>query len=343
MIVGVSGSYCAGKDTAAQYLETKGFSHFSLSDILRAELRTRHQEVNRENLITLGNELREKFGNGALAFFAVEGIESTTKYVVSSIRHPIEVEVLKRRGNFVFLYIDAPAEIRFERMRARNKSGEEFATLEDFLASEQRESGSSTAGQQLHKMKALADIIIPNTSTPEEFQKSLDAFVNEWQPKLYKRPDLDDYFLGMARYVGKRGTCDRGKAGAVIVRKRHVLSTGYVGAPVNQPHCDEAGHEFQTILYPDGTTSKHCIRSVHAEQNAIIQAAQHGASTEDATLYCKMEPCYTCAKMIVNAGIKRVVVERRYHGAKRTRDILGDAKIDLVVKYDELEKYAGQK
>ena len=83
------------------------------------------------------------------------------------------------------------------------------------------------------------------------------------------RPDWDEYFLGIVREVATRATCDRGKSGCVIVRDRRILATGYVGAPSGLPHCDEAGHMLRDVIAPDGSVSKHCIRTIHAEQNAI--------------------------------------------------------------------------
>ena len=122
---------------------------------------------------------------------------------------------------------------------------------------------------------------------------------------LDARPDWDEYFLGIIQEVAKRATCDRGKAGCIIVKDKRILATGYVGSPVGQPHCDESGHMMRDVVSPDGSISKHCIRTIHAEQNAICQAARFGIPLEGSTLYCKMEPCFTCAKMIVNCGIKR--------------------------------------
>lgn len=158
-----------------------------------------------------------------------------------------------------------------------------------------------------------------------------------------KRPSWDEYFMELALVVGKRGTCDRGFAGTVIVKDKRVISTGYVGAPVGLPHCDEVGHELSEVLNPDGTTSKHCIRTTHSEQNAIIQAARFGMAIDGATLYTKMEPCYVCAKMIINAGIKRVVAQMKYHGAKPTRDIFKKAGVKLEVLIDEEVEYANKK
>jgi len=155
------------------------------------------------------------------------------------------------------------------------------------------------------------------------------------------RPSWDEYFMGIAREVAKRATCDRGRSGAVLVRDKRILTTGYVGSPKGLPHCDEVGHLFKKTIDADGKESTHCIRTTHAEQNAILQAAMHGISTAGATLYCKMEPCIDCAKMIINAGIKRVVCEKKYHKAEITREFFKKAGVKLEVLNDEVEKYEG--
>lgn len=145
--------------------------------------------------------------------------------------------------------------------------------------------------------------------------------------------------MSIARAVGARATCDRGKSGAVIVRNKRILSTGYVGAPVGLPHCDDDGHLIKEVYDKDGKLHQHCVRTTHAEMNAIVQAARHGVSIEGGTVYCKMEPCLDCAKAIINAGLKRVVCEKKYHGAALSRDFFKQAKIDLVVLNDEFEQY----
>ncbi len=342
MIVGVTGGYCSGKDTVAQYLADNGFTHISLSDFIRAELRLRKKEITRANLIEAGKELREKFGHAALANLALEAMDADKKYVVSSIRNPAEVEALRKRKGFILVYVDAPAKERFRRMAGRQKQGEELPTFTDFLASEKKEMSEDPAGQQLHKVFRMANLTIRNDGSVEQLYQKLDKFLRMWKPRLDKRPNWDEYFIGIMKQVGRRGTCDRGKSGAVIVRDKRLLSTGYVGSPIGIPHCDEVGHEMHTVTNPDGTTSQHCIRTAHAEQNAIVQAARHGTSIDGATVYCKMEPCHTCAKMIINAGIKRVVCEKKYHGAKLSREILKKAGVKLDVLYGEIEKYPNQ-
>jgi len=157
-----------------------------------------------------------------------------------------------------------------------------------------------------------------------------------------KRPSWDEYFLEITKTVSTRGTCDRGRNGAVIVRNNRILTTGYVGAPMRMPHCDDTDHLLHDVIDENGKISKHCIRTIHAEQNAIVQAALHGISTEGATLYTKFEPCFTCAKLIINAGIKRVVCEKKYHAGELTRKFFKDAGVELVVLSDELEEYPNQ-
>lgn len=160
--------------------------------------------------------------------------------------------------------------------------------------------------------------------------------------KKDKRPSWDEYFITIMEAVSTRATCDRGKSGCVIARDKRIIVTGYVGAPMGIASCDEVGHELDSVLEEDGTISKHCIRTTHAEQNAIIQAAKLGTSIDGATLYCKMTPCYICAKMIINAGIKRVVATKDYHGGKRTKEIFKQAKIKLSV-LGSMETYSNMK
>jgi len=161
--------------------------------------------------------------------------------------------------------------------------------------------------------------------------------------KGYVRPTWDEYFIKIADMVGTRGSCDRGRAGCVITRDRRIVATGYVGSPVGLPHCDEVGHEMHTVTHEDGTISRHCIRTTHAEQNAICEAARMGISLDGGTLYCKMTPCYTCAKMIINAGIKRVVCAQDYHASERSKEIFAEAKIEIVLLSQEVTTYKDMK
>jgi len=156
----------------------------------------------------------------------------------------------------------------------------------------------------------------------------------------YKRPSWDEYFLSLVELVGSRGTCDRGRSGCVIVKDKRILSTGYVGSPMGIKHCDESGHEMHTVTYEDGKESRHCIRTTHAEQNAIANAARFGVALEGATLYCQMTPCYTCAKIIINTGIKRIVCVKDYHAGARSKEIFKEAGIAYNLASAEMQTYA---
>lgn len=146
----------------------------------------------------------------------------------------------------------------------------------------------------------------------------------------YKRPSWDEYFVEITEMVGTRGSCDRGRCGCVITKNNRIVATGYAGSPIGLPHCDEVGHEMHTVIHEDGAQTQHCIRTAHAEQNAICEAARMGIALDGGTLYTKMAPCYTCAKMIINCGIKRVVCARDYHAAGRTIDVFKEANIDFL-------------
>jgi dCMP deaminase len=161
-------------------------------------------------------------------------------------------------------------------------------------------------------------------------------------PKAYKRPSWDEYFMEVCRAIAKRATCDRGRSGCVIARDNQILVTGYVGSPKGLPHCDEVGHQFKKVQHEDGTVTQHCMRTVHAEQNAICQAAKSGISIDGATLYCRMTPCRTCAMLIINCGITRVVAERRYHDSADTVAMFSQAGIKLEHVHDEVQQYEKQ-
>ncbi len=162
----------------------------------------------------------------------------------------------------------------------------------------------------------------------------------EEEKEQYRRPSWDEYFLNLVELVGSRGTCDRGRSGCVIAKDKRILSTGYVGSPIGTKHCDEIGHEMHTVTHEDGKETRHCIRTSHAELNAIANAARFGISLEGATLYCHMTPCYTCAKMIINAGIKKVVCNLDYHAGERSKEIFQEAGIAYNLVNAKMQTYA---
>jgi dCMP deaminase len=156
------------------------------------------------------------------------------------------------------------------------------------------------------------------------------------------RPTWDKYFLKLVDEVAQRATCDRGKSGCIIVKNKRILCSGYVGSPPGFAHCDEVGHQMRKVINDDGSMTQHCVRTIHAEQNAICQAARWGIPLEGTVLYCTMEPCRICAMLIISVGIKKVVARRRYHAAHDTRELFSKAGVKLVVIEDCVEKYENQ-
>ncbi len=155
-----------------------------------------------------------------------------------------------------------------------------------------------------------------------------------------KRPSWDDYFMEVANAISKRATCDRGKSGCVIAKDRQLIVSGYAGSPTGFQHCDELGHHIKKITHVNGEVTEHCMRTVHAEQNAICQAAKIGISISGATIYTRMTPCRTCAMLLINCGISRVVCERKYHQGEESETMFKEAGIELVYKYNEHQQYS---
>jgi dCMP deaminase len=144
---------------------------------------------------------------------------------------------------------------------------------------------------------------------------------------VHKRPSWDEYFLEMSTLVAKRSTCLRRMVGAVLVKDKRILATGYNGAPSGLPHCLEIGCLRQQLGIPSGERHELC-RALHAEQNALIQASLHGISVKDSTLYTTTQPCVICAKMLINAGIKEIVIIEGYPDGM-AMDFLKQAKIKI--------------
>lgn len=144
---------------------------------------------------------------------------------------------------------------------------------------------------------------------------------------MTKRPDWDHYFMQIAKVVASRSTCLRRHVGALLVIDKRILSTGYNGAPTGLKHCAEVGCLREKLKVPSGERHELC-RGLHAEQNAIIQAAIHGVAIKGATLYCTHYPCSVCAKMLINAGIKKIFLAENYPD-KLAKEIFKEAGIDI--------------
>jgi len=143
-----------------------------------------------------------------------------------------------------------------------------------------------------------------------------------------KRPAWDEYFLKITADVSERATCVKRKVGAIIVKDNRILSTGYNGTPKGFKHCEELGCLRKEMGVPSGHRHELC-RGLHAEQNAIIQAAVHGVKIEGGTLYCNYQPCVICAKMMINAGLKKLVYTGGYPD-ELAKQMLDESKIQIV-------------
>jgi dCMP deaminase len=145
--------------------------------------------------------------------------------------------------------------------------------------------------------------------------------------KSYQRPAWDEYFLEMANLVSKRSTCLRRRVGAVLVKDKRILATGYNGAPSGLKHCIDIGCLRDKLGIPSGQRHELC-RALHAEQNALIQASLYGISLKSSSLYATNQPCVICAKMLINAGIKEIIIASGYPD-KMAMDFLKEAKIKI--------------
>lgn len=146
-----------------------------------------------------------------------------------------------------------------------------------------------------------------------------------------ERPSWETYFMNITELVAQRSTCTRRAVGAIIVKDKRILTTGYNGAPSGIRHCLDVGCLRETMNIPSGERHELC-RGIHAEQNALLQAALHGVSVRDAVLFCTNQPCSICAKMIINAGIKRIYYQSGYADSL-SKDLLAEAQVE-VIHYD---------
>lgn len=146
---------------------------------------------------------------------------------------------------------------------------------------------------------------------------------------IHERPTWDEYFIGIADLVSKRSSCLRRRVGAVLVKDKNILATGYNGVPSKIRHCSEVGCIRQKLNIPSGERHELC-RGLHAEQNAFLQAALHGTSVKGASLYSTTQPCIICAKMIINAGISEIVIRGDYPD-KMSKDLLHEARVKVRI------------
>lgn len=358
MIIGVCGTLSAGKSTVAKILVERGFKHFSVRDFLVQEITKRGVDVTRDNMVVVANELRERYGPSYVVGKLYEqGKEAGGNIIIESIRNVGEVESLKGKEDFFLLGVNASSQLRYSRLIDRGGIIDNIS-YEQFVSEEEREMNNPDPHKQnISRCFEMSDYVIDNEGDLDGLKNRVESVLNEIQvakaveiekasknvsEEKHIRPSWDEYFMKMVDVVGTRGSCDRGRSGTVIVKDKHILVSGYAGSPKGLPHCDEVGHLMKTVKHEDGSESRHCLRTAHAEQNAICQAAKLGVSIDGATLYCRMTPCAACAKMIINVGIKRVVCEKRYHAGKETEELFEKVGIQYDVLGEGVQQYADQ-
>ena len=326
MIIGLTGRNAAGKGAVADYLTRKGYRFYSLSDILRAELEKEGRETTRENLIQKGRELRKSHGEGYLAKRTLALLQPDQNSVVDSFRHPLEVEVFRAAPDFHLVSVEADPAVRFERIHKRSRPGDP-KTLEEFQRLEEREAQSAQSeGQQLTPTASLADSTIHNNGGLAELEKSIGKLISQLMDQM-QRPGWDEYFMKMAKVASLRSNCIKRKVAAIIVRDRRVISTGYNGTPRGTRNCYEGGCPRCNTMADSGTRLDECLCS-HGEENAITQAAYHGVSVKDTTLYTTFAPCLMCTKMIINSGIREVVYNQDYPLNDTSFGLLAEAGVE---------------
>jgi dCMP deaminase len=310
MIIGLTGKNASGKGEVAAFLKDKSFYYYSLSDVIREELKRRKIPITRDTLIATGNELREKLGSDILAKRILEMIDPNRNYVVDSIRNPSEIQALRKTGRFLLLNVDAPEAIRFQRIKARARENDP-QTLQEFRKKEKAESKNLSKNKQsIEDCQALADFTISNNKTLKDLHAKVSEIVSRSMGR-FDRPGWDDYFMSIAQVVASRSNCVKRKVAAIIVRDRRIISTGYNGTPRGTRNCNEGGCPRCSSLAPSGTALDECLCS-HGEENAITQSAYHGTPLKGSTLYSTFSPCLLCTKMIINAGIVEVVYNHEY-------------------------------
>jgi len=337
MIIGITGTLGAGKGTVVEFLKQKGFKHFSVRAYLIQEINKRNLPVNRDSMVMIANQLREMNSPS----FIVEQLYEKAKQeqgdvIIESIRTTGEVEKIKEKRG-ILLAVDAEPQTRYSRIIIR-QSETDNQTFEEFLADEKREMYSiDPTKQNLSACINKADFIIKNDKDFEHLKKQVEEIfekikepqeIDFQKREVHQRPSWDEYFMKITSIVAERSTCLRHNVGAVIVKNKRIITTGYNGAVRNQKDCLELGCKKDELKLETGFGAEEC-RAVHAEQNAIAQAGIHGANIEGGTIFCTHIPCRMCAKQIINAGLKELIYYFNYEGSKDSLKLLQECGIKI--------------
>jgi len=327
MIIGLTGKNGSGKGEVAKFLVTSGYIYYSLSDVLREELKSKGVEVTREKLIETGNRLRQEGGASVLADKVLAKLDPEKNYVIDSIRNPAEVQSLKKRIDFFLFNVSADQKTRFERIKVRKRENDP-ATFDEFVRIEKIEDESPDPHkQQIKQTTALADYTIQNDTTIEELHENIRTLLRELGKKN-TRPGWDAYFMGIAKVAALRSNCIKRKVAAVIVKDKRIIATGYNGTPRGIKNCSDGGCPRCNSFGASGANLEEGLCS-HAEENSIVQSAYHGVGIKEATLYTTFSPCLMCTKMIINSGLKEVVYNAAYPMSDISLKLLASAYIQV--------------
>ncbi len=336
MYIGLTGYLASGKGAIAEILKEKGFSYTSLSDVVREETSARNLEQTRENLISIGNELRNKNGANYFAKKITDKLknEDGGNWVIDGIRNPLEVKELEKLNKFYLMGVTSSQETIIERVLSRKRDGDSV-TKEQIIGKLETEKGKGQPadGQQVSKCIDMSDYLIVNEGTIEELKNKTEHFLNLLSGE--DRPNFNEVFMGLSYLWAERSTCLRRKVGSVIAKDSQQLTAGYNGAPRTMKHCKELGGCLREKLnIPSGQRHEIC-RGTHAEQNAITQAAKFGINIDGGTLYCNTHPCSICTKMIINAGLTKVVYDSDYDDPL-AKEMLGEQHALELIRYEGL-------
>ena len=334
MIIGITGTLAAGKGTIVEYLQTKGFKHFSVRAYLTNIINERGMPVNRDSMVAVANELREQNSPSFIAEELYrEAKESGGNVIIESIRTEGEINALKSKGGFHLFAIDADAKLRYDRALGR-ASATDSVSFETFVANEEREWANTDPNKgNLKRCIERADYTFTNNGNLDELFIQIDEALKDIEAKaknVSAREDYiswDEYFMGVSILSGKRSKDPSTQVGACIIDEdKRIVATGYNGAPRGID--DE---DFPWSRDGDFLETKYAY-VCHAELNAILNSSKE--SLKNCTIYVALFPCNECAKSIIQSGIKKVVyLSDKYMDVPAfiaSRKILGMAKVELV-------------
>lgn len=300
MIIGITGTLASGKGSVVDILKEKGFKHYSVREFLTKELKKINLEINRDNLVMIGNKLREE---NSPSYIAEELYEEARKEggncVIESLRAPGEVISLKKKGSFYLIAVDANVKLRYIRASSRMSETDKIS-FDDFISQEMREIYSEDPTKQnIGRCIEMADFIIQNNGSLSDLHDKVNRIIKEMPGKREDYISWDDYFMGVSVLSGKRSKDPSTQVGACIVNPdKRIVGVGYNGFPKGCP--DE---KFPWSREGAPLDTKY-LYVVHAELNAILNSI--GENLKNCTMYIALFPCNECAKAIIQAGIKKI-------------------------------------